>query len=45
MDKKKTIKTDIYDLLKSGKDLKKAFTGVKPIQNLIIPMGSNYDQI
>lgn len=34
---------DIFELLKSGKDLKKAFSGVKPIQNLIVPMGSNYD--
>ena len=35
----------MFEILKTGKDLKKAFAHIKPIQNPINPMGSNFDSI
>eukprot|EP00347_Sterkiella_histriomuscorum_P006909 403350967 len=43
--KKKGKSANIIDFLATGKNLKLAFSGIKQVQNVIIPMGSNFDKM
>jgi hypothetical protein len=36
---------NIYEHLSKGKDLKKGLKDLKPIKNIVVPMGSNFDNM
>ncbi len=36
---------NIYEHLSKGKDLKKGLKDLKPIKNIVVPMGSNFDKM